>query len=105
MRLRVQNALRATVMALAVTALGGCGGLVYAVQAGSAASKLEQAKEVGAEQRAPYEYYLAQQHMLKAQEEASQANYGDAIDLCEIAEQSADKAIQLAREAHRGAGR
>ena len=105
MRQRVLDAARAIVVLLALTALGGCGGLVYAVQAGSAASKLEQAKEVGAEQRAPYEYYLAREHMTKAQEEASQGDYGDAIDLAEIAEQSADKAIQLAREAHRGAGR
>ncbi len=105
MRLRVMDAARAIVVLLALTALGGCGGLVYAVQASSASSKLEQAKEVGAEKRAPYEYYLAREHMTKAQEEASQGDYGDAIDLAEIAEQSADKAIQLAREAHRGAGR
>jgi len=105
MRLHVLDAARAMVALLALTALGGCGGLVYAVQAGAAASKLEQAKEIGAEQRAPYEYYLAREHMIKAQEEASQGDYGDAIDLAEIAEQSADKAIQLAREAHRGAGR
>jgi len=105
MRLRVLDAARATAVLMSLIALSGCGGLVYAVQAGAAASKLEQAKEVGAEQRAPYEYYLAREHMTKAQDEASQGDYGDAIDLAEIAEQSADKAIQLAREAHRGAGR
>lgn len=102
---RVQNAARAFAVAFALLAMSGCGGVLYAAQAGAAASKLEQAKEVGAEERAPYEYYLAREHMIKAQEEASQGDYGDAADLAEIAEEYADKAIRLAREAHRGAGR
>lgn len=104
-RQRVRDAAHAIAAALALVSLGGCGGVVYAAQAGGAAAKLEQAKEVGAEQRAPYEYYFAREHMLKAQEEASQGDYGDAVDLAEIAEEYADKAIRLAREAHRGAGR
>ncbi len=102
---RVRNAARAVAVACALFATGGCGGVLYAAQAGGAAAKLEQAKEVGAEERAPYEYYVAQEHMTKAQEEASQGDYGDASDLAEIAEEYADKAIRLAREAHRGAGR
>lgn len=85
--------------------LGGCGGTLYAVQATAASSKLEEARAVGAERLAPYEFYLADEHMKKASEEASQANYGDAIDLAEKAEESADKAIKLARDAHKGAGR
>jgi hypothetical protein len=83
----------------------GCGGVLYATQSNAAAGKLEQAREVGAELRAPYEYYLAREHMAKAREEASQGQYGDAIDLAEIAEEYADRAIRLAREAKRGAGR
>jgi hypothetical protein len=92
-------------VALVLPSSSGCGGIVYAVQADSASAKLEQAKELGASERAPYEYCLAREHITKAQEEASQGDYGDAIDLAELAEQYADKAIRLAREAHRGAGR
>jgi hypothetical protein len=43
--------------------------------------------------------------MQKAQSEASEADYSDAINLAETAEEYADKAINLARDAHRGAGR
>ena len=83
----------------------GCVGTVYAVKASSAASKLEQAKVLGAEKYCPYEYYFAKANLLKAQEEAAQAAYGDAIDLAGLAQEYADKAIELAQGTHRGAGR
>jgi len=85
--------------------VSGCGGALYAIQGSSAASRLEEAKALGAEQAAPYEYYYAREHMTKASEEAAQADYGDALDLAEVAEENADKAIKLTREAKRGAGR
>lgn len=85
--------------------LAGCGGALYAVQVGSAASKVEQAKQLGAEELAPYEYHFASEHLQKARSEAAEGDYSDAISLAEIAEEHADKAIQLARDAHRGAGR
>jgi OmpA-OmpF porin, OOP family len=83
----------------------GCGGTLYAVQASAASSKVNEAKAVGAEKMAPYEFYLAEEHMKKASEEASQANYGDAVELAEKAEEAADKAIKLSRDAHKGKGR
>ena len=82
-----------------------CGNTLYAVQANSASSKLEEARELGAEQYAPYEYYFAKEHLQKAQTEAAEADYSDAVDLAETSEEYADKAIRLTREAHRGAGR
>lgn len=85
--------------------LAGCGGALYAVEIGSASSKVEQAKQLGAETLAPYEYYFAREHLKKAMSEAAEGDYSDAINLAEIAEQHADKAIKLARDAHRGAGR
>lgn len=91
------------VAALAV--LGGCGNTLYAVQISAASSKLEEAHELGAEQYAPYEYWFAYEHIEKAQSEASEADYSDAVNLAEIGEEYADKAIKLARDAHRGAGR
>lgn len=84
---------------------GGCGNTLYAIRANAAASKLEEAREVRAEEFAAYEYYYAKEHFDKAREEAAEADYGDAIELAEIAEDYADKAIRLARDAYRGGGR
>jgi len=83
----------------------GCGNTLYAIQANSAASKLEEAQELGAEQYAPYEYFYAREHLHQAQTEAAEADYSDAVDLAETSEEYAEKAVRLTREAHRGAGR
>jgi hypothetical protein len=37
--------------------------------------------------------------------EASEGDYSDAVQFAEVAEEYANKAIQLSKEAHRGAGR
>ncbi len=83
----------------------GCGNTLYAISANAASSKVEEARELNAEQYAPYEYYLAKEHLAKAQSEAAEADYSDASNLAEAAEGYADKAIRLSREARRGAGR
>ena len=88
-----------------LVAVPGCGNALYAVAANSASSKVEEARELGAEQYATYEYFLATEHLQKAQTEASEADYSDAANLAERAEEHAEKAIRLAREVHRGAGR
>lgn len=82
-----------------------CGNFVYALQVNAASAKLEEARSLGAEHYAAYEYYMSQQHLEKAQSEASEADYGDAIELSDAAAEYADKAITLSRAAHRGAGR
>ena len=92
-------------LAATLVSIAGCGNTLYAIQANAAASKLEEAKELGAEKFAPYEYYYAKEHLEKAQMEAAEADYGDADDLAELAEEYADKAIRLSRDAHRGGGR
>src|SRR6476661_2995043 len=89
----------------AVVSLTGCGNALYAVEANSAANKVEEAHELGAEKLAPYEYFYAKLHLEKAQEEAAEADYSDAINLAEASEDYADKAIRLTRAAQRGAGR
>ncbi len=88
-----------------VLGASGCGNALYAVAANSASSKVEEARELGAEQYATYDFYLATEHLQKAQTEASEADYSDAANLAEEAQAHAEKAIRLAREAHRGAGR
>ena len=95
----------ATLAALALFGASGCGGFFYGIYAGGAASKLEAAQQLGAEKYAPYEYYYAREHLSKAMEEASTADYGDAINLADEADKAAEKAITLSKQAHEGAGR
>jgi hypothetical protein len=85
--------------------LSGCGNALWAMRANGASHKVEEAREVGAEDLAPYEFWMAVEHLKKAREEAADADYGDAIDLADNCMDYAEKAIRLAREAHRGAGR
>lgn len=92
----------ASLIALGAT---GCGGFFYTLEASSAASQLEEAKALGAEKYAPYEYFYAEEHLLKAKEEAASADYGDAIDFADAAEKSASKAVLLSKQAHEGSGR
>jgi hypothetical protein len=87
--------------ALAAGGAGGCGGVHYAISVNSAASRVEEAKAVGAEQLAPYEYYFAREHLEQAQVEAAEASYSDAANLAEEAEEYANKAIELAQSARR----
>ncbi len=88
----------------AAFAVTGCGNMIYAVNVNAAANKIEEAKELGAEQWAPYEYYYAKEHMLKAQSEAAEADYGDAAELASVSEEYAIKAIRIAK-ATRGAAK
>lgn len=105
-RLKTFEKFRSLALGLgALVTASGCGNALYAMSANSASSKVEEARELGAEQYATYEYFLATEHLEKAQTEASEADYSDAANLAEKAEEHADKAIRLAREAHRGAGR
>ena len=92
----------ASLVALGAT---GCGGFFYALEASAASSRIEEAQALGAEKYAPYEYYYAYEHLWKAMEEASSADYGDALDFADAAEKSANKAILLSKQAHGGAGR
>jgi hypothetical protein len=92
-------------LSMGLATLTGCGGVFYTASSLSAESKIEQAQALGAEKYAPYEYYYAKEHLTKAKEEASSADYGDAIDLADEAEKYAEKAITLSKTAHEGAGR
>jgi hypothetical protein len=96
---------RALVCLVAIVLMTGCGNTIYAFKANSAANKVAEAHELGAEKLAPYEYYYAKAHLEKAQEEAAEADFSDAINLAETSEEYADKAIRLTKAAQRGAGR
>jgi hypothetical protein len=77
----------------------GCGNMIYAVNANAAADKLEEARELGAARLAPYEYYYAKEHLLKARQEAAEADYGDAAELAAVSEEYSLEAIRVARSA------
>src|SRR5262245_19423931 len=81
-----------------------CGGVYYAVSINAAQARLEQAREMGAESTAPYEYYYAKEHLREAQLQASEASYGDAASYAETAETYAQKAIDLIQASKRGEG-
>jgi hypothetical protein len=83
----------------------GCGNAVFAIQASTASRHLEQARELGAESLAPYEFYYAEEHLKQAQSEAGEADYGDARILAHESNQYSKKAIRIAQESHREAGR
>ena len=76
-------------------------GVHYAVNATTASARVEEARELGAEKLAPYEYYYAKAHLEQAQVEAAEASYSDATDFAETAEEYATKAIEATRAARR----
>jgi Domain of unknown function (DUF4398) len=82
----------------------GCGGVYSAVSVNAAAARLEQARAMGAESTAPYEYYFAKEHLREAQHQAAEASYGDAATYAETAETYAQKAIDLIQASKRAEG-
>jgi hypothetical protein len=75
----------------------GCGNAIYAARITQASQELARAEQLGAEARAPYEYHYALEHLRKARSEAMEADYGDAIELAQIAYDYASRAVQLAQ--------
>lgn len=80
-----------------VAMLSGCGNVLYTYRANSASTTLEEARQAGAEKSALYEYTLAREHLTKAMSEASEADYGDAHELAELADTYAAQALAKAR--------
>lgn len=89
-------------LAMTLCCAPGCGSTLYSWEVGGAHQRLAEARELGAEELAPYEYYSAVAHLEKAESEAAEADYGDAIQLAELSEQYASRAIALSRAARRG---
>jgi hypothetical protein len=81
-------------LACAAVGLTGCGNSLYALRANSASAKLQEARSAGAEQRAPYEYNLANEHLQAAMSEAAEADYGDAYELADEAYNYAELALR-----------
>ncbi len=98
--------MRSALLVIAIGAMGlssvGCGGMYYGITAGAASARLEEARQLGAETHAPYEYYYAKSHLDEAGFEASAASYSDAANYAEIAEEYAIRAIELSKAAKPG---
>jgi hypothetical protein len=79
--------------------------MFYVVNFVPATRAVEQAREAGAAEHAPYEYHYANEHLRKAREEAAEAAYEDAVRYADVAEEYGVKARDLARRRMREAGR
>lgn len=77
----------------------GCGNAAYSFEILRAERRIEEARELKAEERAPYEYYYARAHYEKARTEAAEADYGDAIDFASTSSDYATQAIKKSRAA------
>jgi hypothetical protein len=93
------GALAFVAMAILATAVGatGCGPIEYINQVSvKAAGAVSAAKLAQADRYAPYEFTAAEEYLHKAREEASYAEYQDAIEFGRKAEELADKGRAIA---------
>ena len=74
--------------------LVGCGNTLYAIKIGRASGSFEEARTLGAEHRAPYEYYAAKVRLDEARRQAAKAEYGDATELADEADEFSRQAIR-----------
>lgn len=82
----------------------GCGNTLYLVEVNNAEEDLQEAKELGAERYAPYEYYAAEARLDEAKEQAAQAEYGNASQLSDEASILAESAIVKSKKARDARG-
>jgi hypothetical protein len=89
--------LAAIMLAGSAASIAGCGPIEYINQVGvKAAGAVSAAKLAQADRYAPYEYTAAEEYLHKAREEASYAEYEDAIEFGRKAEELADKGRAIA---------
>lgn len=93
-----RRVLRSLVAAIGVL-LVGCGPAVCAVQLHRAEIQLAEARRLGAETRAPYEFYYAQEHYEQARSEAAESDYEDALNFARATSTYASRAAERARAA------
>lgn len=83
----------------------GCSGAYPTASVDAAQARLDQARQMGAESAAPYEYYNAKEHLRQARLSAFEARYRDAATYAETAETYAERAIALVEATKQGAPR
>lgn len=96
---------RGWVLLLGALASVGCGPAVYSIGIAGASEAVEQARQAGAAETAPYEYHYALEHLNQAREFANEAEYQTANDMAGIAEEYGNRARDIARRRMRERGR
>lgn len=89
---------RVALALLLACAASGCGPVVYTSAANKAEGALVAARENNAHWYAPYEYHYAQANLEKAYEEASHAEYEDAVRFARAALDYAGRALRIAEQ-------
>jgi hypothetical protein len=79
-----------------------CGGASYALAVRGAARHLDEARALGAEEKASYPYYFARAHLEEAEELAATGAYGDALRFVDTADAYAVEAVAASRGAPEG---
>ena len=92
-------------LATAIVTLVACGPTLFTFNSIPASQAVEQARQANASEHAPYEYFYARAYLDKANEEAAEANYQDAIRFAEKAAEFGTKARDLSRRRMREQGR
>jgi hypothetical protein len=86
-------------LALGPACLAGCGPVDYLSQVGRRTPlALAQARQYGAEEKAPYELTAAEEYLREARIQASRSSYQRAIEYGRRAEELAVRAEGIARE-------
>ena len=94
----MRSVLRTVCVCLGSAALSACGPVLYTSAVNKAESALVSARENNAHWYAPYEYHYAQANLDKAYEEASHAEYEDAVKLARSALDYAGRALRIAEQ-------
>lgn len=88
--MKIRRIVLVVLMSLAMAMIGGCAASGKVEMAGSS---FKQARELGAEQKAPYEYYAAEAYLEMAEHEITEGDGKQAGVFAEQARQFAEQAI------------
>ena len=96
MRSRGRAAFALVIAGVVAICASGCGPMLYTSAMNKAEDALVVARENNAHWYAPYEYQYAQANLDKAYEEASHAEYEDAVKFARAALDYAGRALRIA---------
>lgn len=81
-----------------------CGSSLHLVKEARAQRSFQEARELGAERYAPFEFYAAETRLMEAKRQAAHAEYGTAAQLSDAAERYSQNAIRIAKQARGNGG-
>jgi hypothetical protein len=86
--------LRSISILLALVSLSGCAS-VTALR--TARESFDRTKAAGAETKSPYEYFMAESYLIKAEHEAAEGDRGQACDYAAKSEKFSQEALEKAK--------